>query len=151
MNYLVELHAQVCTVSEGLLGRTMNAVLGELVDEAVKCFSQVKEFGTGGLLTVRGFVSFSWKSLKTRMRYRSGRYGINVHAKISRLLRARDSGRKTSRQSMHATDYKFIFTIGCGRRLQRLISNHAESIVRRKKGLCCTISMFQTKQLEASG
>lgn len=56
MNYLVELHAQVCTVSEGLLERTMNAVLGELADEAVKCFSQVKKFGTGGLLTVSGLL-----------------------------------------------------------------------------------------------
>ena len=57
MNNLVELHAQVCTVSEGLLERTMNAVLEELADEAVKCFSQVKEFGTGGLLTVSALFS----------------------------------------------------------------------------------------------
>jgi exocyst complex component 2 len=58
MNYLVELHAQVCIVSEGLLERTLKAVLGELADEAVKCFGQIKQFGTGGLLTVRGFFHF---------------------------------------------------------------------------------------------
>lgn len=58
MNYLVELHAQVWTVSESLLERMLNAVLGELVDEAIKCFSQVNHFGTGGLLTVRRFFFF---------------------------------------------------------------------------------------------
>ena len=68
MNYLVELHAQVCTISEGLLDRTLNAVLGQLVDEIVKCFSQVKEFGTGGLLTVRGFFLFFVRKSLTRSR-----------------------------------------------------------------------------------
>lgn len=56
MEYLVDLHAQVCAVSDDLLERMLNAVLGELVDEATKCFREVKQFGTGGLLTVRIFL-----------------------------------------------------------------------------------------------
>lgn len=53
MNYLVAIHAQVCSVAEGLLDRTMDAILDEFVGEVIRCFGQVKRFGTGGLLTVR--------------------------------------------------------------------------------------------------
>ena len=53
MNYLVAIHAQVCSVAEGLLDRTLNALLDEFVKEVIRYFGQVKRFGTGGLLTVR--------------------------------------------------------------------------------------------------
>jgi hypothetical protein len=114
MNYLVELHAQVCTVSEGLLERTMNAVLGELADEAVKCFSQVKEFGTGGLLTVSGLFIMIW--FRKPLTRAKGCYGINVHPEIPRVLRPRDGRREDSRGPVHTTDYKCIFTAGSGPR-----------------------------------
>lgn len=58
MNYLVELHAQVRSVAEGILERILNAVLEALANEALNCFRQVKRFGTGGLLMVSDFSGF---------------------------------------------------------------------------------------------
>ncbi|CAA7268400.1 unnamed protein product [Cyclocybe aegerita] len=63
MNYLVEVHAQVCNVASNLLDRTLNALLDELVAEAGRCFSQIKRFGTGGLLIAVMELTFISKSL----------------------------------------------------------------------------------------
>ncbi|KAJ3514703.1 hypothetical protein NLJ89_g2225 [Agrocybe chaxingu] len=63
MNYLVEVHAQVCNVAANLLDRTLNALLDELVAEAGRCFFQIKRFGTGGLLVAVMELTFISKSL----------------------------------------------------------------------------------------
>jgi exocyst complex component 2 len=55
--YLVEVHAQVSEVAPPLLDRTLNALVESLVEEALRCFKQVKRFGMGGMLRV-GFISF---------------------------------------------------------------------------------------------
>jgi len=66
MNYLVEVHSQVCNVSPNLLGRVLNSLLDDLTTEAVQSFMQVKRFNTEGLLTVRqaswiwGFFTDIW-------------------------------------------------------------------------------------------
>lgn len=52
MNYLVEVHSQVCDVASGLLDRAMNPLLDQLVNTAVETFGEIKRFGTGGLLLV---------------------------------------------------------------------------------------------------
>jgi len=51
--YLVGVHAQVTSVAEGLLERTLNFLAEELADEALRSFKQVKRFGMGGMLRVR--------------------------------------------------------------------------------------------------
>ena len=50
---LVGVHAQVCNVAEALLDRTLNCLVEELANEALRCFRQVKRFGMGGMLRVR--------------------------------------------------------------------------------------------------
>ena len=50
---LVGVHAQVCSITEDLLDRTLNAIVEELATEALRCFRQVKRFGMGGMLRVR--------------------------------------------------------------------------------------------------
>jgi hypothetical protein len=61
--YLVGVHAQVSEVTPPLLDRTLNALVESLVEEALRCFKQVKRFGMGGMLRV-GFISvfFSFRS-----------------------------------------------------------------------------------------
>ena len=49
---LVNIHAQVCSIAEQLLDRTMNAIVEEVATEALRCFRQVKRFGMGGMLRV---------------------------------------------------------------------------------------------------
>lgn len=50
--YLVSAHAQVSNVVEPLLDRTLNALVEDLAEEALRCFRQVKRFGMGGMLRV---------------------------------------------------------------------------------------------------
>jgi exocyst complex component 2 len=50
--YLVGVHAQVNEVAPPLLDRTLNALVESLVEEALRCFKQVKRFGMGGMLRV---------------------------------------------------------------------------------------------------
>jgi len=50
--YLVGVHAQVSQAAPPLLDRTLNALVESLVEEALRCFKQVKRFGMGGMLRV---------------------------------------------------------------------------------------------------
>jgi len=111
MNYLVAIHAQVCSVAEGLLDRTLNALLDEFVKEVIRCFGQVKRFGTGGLLTVR-----IWRLARPGkiMITFEGRHGIDLHPKISRLLWKRHSSRDEARGSIHTTDHSSVFSFVYG-------------------------------------
>lgn len=52
LNYIVDVHAQVCSVSPNLLDRTLNALIGDLIKEASRSFEKIRRFGTGGLLLV---------------------------------------------------------------------------------------------------
>ena len=51
--YVVSVHAQVSSAAEVLLDRTLNALVNELAEEALRCFRQIKRFGMGGMLRVR--------------------------------------------------------------------------------------------------
>ena len=51
--YLVGVHAQVSAAAAPLLERTLNALVEDIADEALRCFRQVKKFGMGGMLRVR--------------------------------------------------------------------------------------------------
>ena len=51
--YLVGVHAQVSAAAAPLLERTLNALVEDVAEEALRCFRQVKRFGMGGMLRVR--------------------------------------------------------------------------------------------------
>lgn len=55
--FLVGVHAQVSAVAAPLLERTLNALVEDVAEEALRCFRQVKRFGMGGMLRVRTHVS----------------------------------------------------------------------------------------------
>jgi exocyst complex component 2 len=50
LDYLVEIHAQVCSVSSALLGHVMRALVEDLALAAKEAFQKVDSFRTGGLL-----------------------------------------------------------------------------------------------------
>lgn len=50
--YLVGVHAQVTSAAAPLLERTLNALVEDIAEEALRCFRQVKRFGMGGMLRV---------------------------------------------------------------------------------------------------
>lgn len=49
---LVGIHAQICSVAEPLLDRTLNKLVEQLAEEGLRCFRQIKRFGMGGMLRV---------------------------------------------------------------------------------------------------
>ena len=49
---LVGVHAQVTATAAPLLDRTLNALVEDIAEEALRCFRQVKKFGMGGMLRV---------------------------------------------------------------------------------------------------
>lgn len=55
--YLVGVHAQVTSAAAPLLERTLNALVEDIAEEALRCFRQVKRFGMGGMLRVSFVVS----------------------------------------------------------------------------------------------
>lgn len=57
--YLVGVHAQVSDIAPPLLDRTLNTLVESLVEEALRCFKQVKRFGMGGMLRVSVEIFFS--------------------------------------------------------------------------------------------
>lgn len=50
--FLVGVHAQVSAAAAPLLERTLNALVEDVAEEALRCFRQVKRFGMGGMLRV---------------------------------------------------------------------------------------------------
>jgi len=61
---LVQVHAQVCSVAEPLLDRTLNVMVEELAGEALRCIRQIRRFGMGGMLRVRFSFHNNWHLAK---------------------------------------------------------------------------------------
>ena len=59
--YLVGVHAQVSNAAAPLLERTLNALVEDVAEEALRCFKQVKRFGMGGMLRVSNLSVFSFR------------------------------------------------------------------------------------------
>ncbi|KAF5318441.1 hypothetical protein D9619_010689 [Psilocybe cf. subviscida] len=72
LDYLVEIHAQVCSVSSALLGHVMRALVEDLALAAKEAFQQVGSFGTGGLLQAVMELTFIHKSLGIYAKESSG-------------------------------------------------------------------------------
>ena len=53
--YLVSIHARVSAAAAPSLERTLNALVEDVAEEALRCFRQVNKFGMGGMLRVRIF------------------------------------------------------------------------------------------------
>lgn len=49
---MVQIHAQISEVARPVLDRVLNAIVDEIVQDALGCFKQVKRFGMGGMLRV---------------------------------------------------------------------------------------------------
>ncbi|KAF9523252.1 exocyst complex component sec5 [Crepidotus variabilis] len=86
---LVGVHAQVCSVSESLLDRTLHTLVEELANEALRCFRQVKRFGMGGMLRATLEIEFMHQTL--------GRYVTPIAAKTLSDLYTRISQAYTRR------------------------------------------------------
>ncbi|KJA16670.1 hypothetical protein HYPSUDRAFT_71229 [Hypholoma sublateritium FD-334 SS-4] len=71
LNFLVEIHAHLCTITPALLRKILGGLVIELVAELSQVFRQVPRFGVEGLLTAIMDVAFLQKSLAS--------YGRDAH------------------------------------------------------------------------
>ncbi|KDR72646.1 hypothetical protein GALMADRAFT_73791 [Galerina marginata CBS 339.88] len=63
MNYIVEVHGQLCNATPSLLDRTVVALIDDMAKEASNAFGKITRFGTGGLLLAVMELTFIHKSL----------------------------------------------------------------------------------------
>ena len=76
--YLVHVHAHVSSVAKPLLERTLEALVEEIADEALRCFRKVKKFGMGGMLRVSTFLDGKYKAKCQEICYVIGNPGNRV-------------------------------------------------------------------------
>ncbi|KAF8434522.1 exocyst complex component Sec5-domain-containing protein [Boletus edulis BED1] len=115
---LVEIHAQVSRVAEGLLDRVLYVVVEDAADEALHCFQQVKRFGMGGMLRATLEIEFMHQTLAryvspTATKTLSGLYNKVAMAYAPRpgdenLQGHLDSVKKILAESRRATSIEFM-------------------------------------------
>ncbi|KAK7439305.1 Exocyst complex component S5 [Stygiomarasmius scandens] len=116
--YLVGVHAQVTSVAEGLLERTLNFLAEELAEEALRSFKQVKRFGMGGMLRATLEIEFMHQSLGKYITPTAAKTLSELYNKISQAYARRpgddnlqnhlQSVRKTLGDTRRATGIEFL-------------------------------------------
>lgn len=83
--FLVSVHAEVSSTARNLLDRTLHALIGDVVDEALACFRQITRFGMGGMLGVGHLFPYSLMSRGLR-HMSTGNTGNRIYASDGRPL-----------------------------------------------------------------
>lgn len=87
--YLVGVHAQVSEVAPPLLDRMLNALVESLVEEALRCFMQVKRFGMGGMLRATLEIEFMHQTLSRYVTSNTAKMLSDLYTKISQAYARR--------------------------------------------------------------
>jgi len=87
--YLVGVHAQVSEVAPPLLDRVLNALVESLVEEALRCFKQVKRFGMGGMLRATLEIEFMHQTLSRYVTTNTAKMLSDLYTKISQAYARR--------------------------------------------------------------
>jgi len=97
--YLVTVHAQVSSISEGLLTRTLTALIEALAAEAFRCFKQVPRFGMGGMLRATLEIEFMHQTISKAYAKRPGDEGLQGSL---------DEVKRTLSETRRATGIEFL-------------------------------------------
>ncbi|KAF7430424.1 hypothetical protein PC9H_006131 [Pleurotus ostreatus] len=116
--YLVKIHAQVSSVSEQLVERTICSLVDDLSEEALRCFKQVKRFGMGGMLRATLEIEFMHQTLTRYVTPTAAKTLSDLYNKISQAYARRagdenlqsnlDGVKKTLADSRRATGIEFL-------------------------------------------
>ncbi|TFY74712.1 hypothetical protein EWM64_g9300 [Hericium alpestre] len=116
--YLVGIHAQVSSAAAPLLDRTLNALVEDLADEALRCFRQVKRFGMGGMLRATLEIEFMHQTLSRYVTPSAARTLADLYNKISQAYARRpgdenlqshlDGVKRTLADTRRATGIAFL-------------------------------------------
>ncbi|EKM56994.1 uncharacterized protein PHACADRAFT_208160 [Phanerochaete carnosa HHB-10118-sp] len=116
--YLVGVHAQVSAAAAPLLDRTLNALVEDVAEEALRCFRQVKKFGMGGMLRATLEIEFVHQTLSRYVTPAAAKTLAELYNRISQAY-ARKSGdenlqthldgvKKTLAEARRATGIEFL-------------------------------------------
>ncbi|KAI0765335.1 exocyst complex component Sec5-domain-containing protein [Fomes fomentarius] len=116
--YLVGVHAQVCAAAAPLLERTLNALVEDVAEEALRCFRQVKRFGMGGMLRATLEIEFMHQTLSRYVTPSADKTLSSLYTEISRAYAKRpgdenlqshlDGVKKTLADARRATGIEFL-------------------------------------------
>ncbi|KAH8101822.1 exocyst complex component Sec5-domain-containing protein [Cristinia sonorae] len=115
---LVGIHAQVTAAAAPLLERTLNALVEDIAEEALRCFRQVKKFGMGGMLRATLEIEFMHQTLSRYVTTSAAKTLSDLYNKISQAY-ARKAGdenlqmhldgvKKTLTETRKATGIEFL-------------------------------------------
>lgn len=97
--YLVGVHAQVSSAAPPLLERTLNALVEDVAEEALRCFKQVKRFGMGGMLRATLEIEFLHQTVTRYVTPGAAKTLAELYNKISQAY-ARRSGDENLQQHL---------------------------------------------------
>lgn len=116
--YLVGVHAQVSAAAAPLLERTLNALVEDVAEEALRCFRQVKRFGMGGMLRATLEIEFMHQTLSRYVTPSADKTLSSLYTEISRAYAKRagdenlqshlDGVKKTLADARRATGIEFL-------------------------------------------
>lgn len=119
LTYLVQIHAQISEVARQVLDRTLNAIVDEIVQDALGCFKQVKRFGMGGMLRATLEIEFFHQTLMRFCTPAAAKTLTEIYETISRAYQRRpghaedlqqelDGVKKTLNDTRRATQIEFL-------------------------------------------
>lgn len=116
--YLVGIHDQVSAAAAPLLERTLNALVEDVADEALRCFRQVKKFGMGGMLRATLEIEFLHQTLSRYVTPSANKTLAELYNKISQAYARKpgdenlqthlDGVKKTLADTRRATGIEFL-------------------------------------------
>jgi len=116
--YVVGVHAQVSSVSESLVERTISCVVNDLSEEALRSFKQVPRFGMGGMLRATLEIEFMHQTLTRYVTPAASRTLSDLYNTISQAYSKRpgdqnfpsnlDGVKKTLADTRRATGIEFL-------------------------------------------
>ncbi|THH00057.1 hypothetical protein EW026_g2443 [Hermanssonia centrifuga] len=116
--YLVAIHAQVSAAAAPLLERTLNALVEDVAEEALRCFRQVKKFGMGGMLRATLEIEFIHQTLSRYVTQSAAKTLSELYNKISQAYARKpgdenlqvhlDGVKKTLAETRRATGIEFL-------------------------------------------
>jgi len=109
---------QVSRVAEPLLERTLNTLVEDLAEEALRCFRQIKRFGMGGMLRATLEIEFMHQILSRYVTPSAAKTLSDLYNKISQAYARRagdenlqsnlDGVKKTLAETRRATGIEFL-------------------------------------------
>ncbi|KAH9897042.1 exocyst complex component Sec5-domain-containing protein [Cubamyces lactineus] len=116
--FLVGVHAQVSAAAAPLLERTLNALVEDVAEEALRCFRQVRRFGMGGMLRATLEIEFMHQTLSRYVTPSADQTLSELYTKISQAYAKRpgdenlqahlDGVKKTLADARRATGIEFL-------------------------------------------